>query len=277
MKTFVRFLYMPQELPFYRSKTFHRKKIMVMFTVIFLAILFLLGRLVYLMIFCSEYYGRKAQNLHERERDIKAARGKILDANGVILATNKSVCTISVIHSQIVDADAVVGALVKELGLPEETVRKRVEKVSSIERIKSNLGNIIAVGTTSVRTLESLYYMGVILDNNPEATSEDLVVKQWMPYDMNNNRLTAERSLQNILDYLDKHDADTLVTATQIIIAPGYEFKIVKGIVTNFHQPKSTLLLLISAFVKGNWKSIYEYALEHDFRFLSYGDSSLLI
>ena len=132
---------------------------------------------------------------------------------------------------------------------------------SSIERIKSNLGNIIAVGTTSVRTLESLYYMGVILDNNPEATSEDLVVKQWMPYDMNNNRLTAE----------------TLVTATQIIIAPGYEFKIVKGIVTNFHQPKSTLLLLISAFVKGNWKSIYEYALEHDFRFLSYGDSSLLI
>ena len=148
---------------------------------------------------------------------------------------------------------------------------------SSIERIKSNLGNIIAVGTTSVRTLESLYYMGVILDNNPEATSEDLVVKQWMPYDMNNNRLTAERSLQNILDYLDKHDADTLVTATQIIIAPGYEFKIVKGIVTNFHQPKSTLLLLISAFVKGNWKSIYEYALEHDFRFLSYGDSSLLI
>ena len=128
-----------------------------------------------------------------------------------------------------------------------------------------------------VRTLESLYYMGVILDNNPEATSEDLVVKQWMPYDTNNNRLTAERSLQNILNYLDKHDADTLVTATQIIIAPGYEFKIVKGIVTNFHQPKSTLLLLISAFVKGNWKSIYEYALEHDFRFLSYGDSSLLL
>ena len=148
---------------------------------------------------------------------------------------------------------------------------------SSIERIKNNLGNIIAVGTTSVRTLESLYYMGVILESDPEATSEDLVVKQWMPYDLNNNRLTAERSLQNILDYLDKHHADTLVTATQIIIAPDYAFKIVKGIITNFHQPKSTLLLLISAFVKGNWKSIYEYALEHDFRFLSYGDSSLLL
>lgn len=147
----------------------------------------------------------------------------------------------------------------------------------SIQRIKDNIGNIIAVGTTSVRTLESLYYMGTILDTNPEASSEDLVVKQWMPYDPNNNRLTAAQSLQNILDYLDRHQADKLVTATQIIIAPGYEFKIVKGIVTNFHQPKSTLILLISAFVQGNWKSIYEYALDHDFRFLSYGDSSLLL
>ena len=89
------------------------------------------------MVFCSEYYGQKAQNLHERERDIKAARGKILDANGMVLATNKSVCTISVIHSQIEDEEAVVKALVKELGLAEEAVRKRVEKVSSIERVKT--------------------------------------------------------------------------------------------------------------------------------------------
>lgn len=147
----------------------------------------------------------------------------------------------------------------------------------SIQRIKENLGSIIAVGTTSVRTLESLYYMGTILDTNPEACSEELVVRQWMPYDSDNNRLTAAQSLQNILDYLDRHQADKLVTATQIIIAPGYEFKIVKGIVTNFHQPKSTLILLISAFVQGNWKSIYDYALNHDFRFLSYGDSSLLL
>ena len=139
MKTFVRFLYMQQELPFYRSKTFHRKKIMVMFTAVFLALLFLMGSLVYLMVFCSEYYGQKAQNLHERERDIKAARGKILDANGMVLATNKSVCTISVIHSQIEDEEAVVKALVKELGLSEEAVRKRVEKVSSIERVKTNV------------------------------------------------------------------------------------------------------------------------------------------
>lgn len=148
---------------------------------------------------------------------------------------------------------------------------------SSIERIKNNLGRIIAVGTTSVRTLESLYYMGVTLATNPDATPEELIVKQWMPYDANNNRLSAAESFQNILDYLDRHHADKLVTATQILIAPGYEFKVVRGIVTNFHQPKSTLILLISAFVKGNWQPIYNYALNHDFRFLSYGDSSLLL
>ena len=148
---------------------------------------------------------------------------------------------------------------------------------SSIEHIQQNLGKIIAVGTTSVRTLESLYYIGIELEKNPNATSEELVVKQWMPYEEENNRLSAAKALQNILDYLDRRGADKLVTATQIIIAPGYTFKIVRGIITNFHQPKSTLLLLISAFVKGNWRSIYDYALNHDFRFLSYGDSSLLL
>lgn len=148
---------------------------------------------------------------------------------------------------------------------------------STIERVMQNFGKIIAVGTTSVRTLESLYYISVTLATHPDATSEELVVRQWMPYEDANNRLTPTEALQNILDYLDKHQLNTLITATQIIIAPGYEFKVVKGIVTNFHQPKSTLLLLISAFVKGDWKNIYDYALGHDFRFLSYGDSSLLL
>lgn len=148
---------------------------------------------------------------------------------------------------------------------------------SSIQRIMDNLGKIIAVGTTSVRTLESLYYMGVVLASNPDATAEELIVKQWMPYETAGNRLTATEALQNILNYLDKHHTDQLVTATQILIAPGYAFKIVRGIVTNFHQPKSTLLLLISAFVKGDWMNIYDYALKHEFRFLSYGDSSLLL
>lgn len=128
-----------KEIPFSRSKTYNRKKIMVMFLMVFFVLMFLIGRLVYLMVFCSEYYGQKAENLHERERDIKAARGRILDANGTVLATNKSVCTISVIHSQIEDPEAVIQALVTELGLTEEEVRKRVEKVSSIERVKTNV------------------------------------------------------------------------------------------------------------------------------------------
>ena len=122
-----------------RNKTLNRKKITIMFLVVFLAMMFLFGRLVYLMVFCSEYYGQKAEDLHERERDIKAARGKILDRNGTILATNRSVCTISVIHNQIKEPEAVINMLVKELGISEETARKRVEKVSSIERVKTNV------------------------------------------------------------------------------------------------------------------------------------------
>lgn len=147
---------------------------------------------------------------------------------------------------------------------------------SAIENIRTNLGRVIAVGTTSVRTLESLYYMGRTLVNNPDATSEELVVTQWTPYH-DTEEVTTHEALTALLDYLDRNQTDTLLSATQIMIAPGYEFKIVKGIITNFHQPKSTLLLLISAFVNGNWKSIYNYALDNDFRFLSYGDSSLLL
>lgn len=112
---------------------------MIFFLAIFFVMMFLMGRLVYLMVFCSEYYGKKAEDLHERERDIKAARGKIIDATGVVLAANKTVCTVSVIHNQIDDPKAVIAALTKELGMSEEKIRKRVEKVSSIERIKSNV------------------------------------------------------------------------------------------------------------------------------------------
>ena len=123
----------------YRNKTFNRRKIMIIFVAVLLLMVFLMGRLVYLMIFCSEYYGVRAENLHERERDIKAARGNIYDRNGVVLAENKTVCTISVIHSQIEDPEKVIAVLTKELGMSEETVRKRVETVSSIERIKTNV------------------------------------------------------------------------------------------------------------------------------------------
>lgn len=143
----------------YRNKTFNRKKVMIVFVAFFFIMMFLIGRLVYLMIFCSEYYGNKAENLHERERDIKAARGKLLDANGTVLATNKSVCTISVIHNQIEEPEKVIEMLVRELGIPEETARKRVEKVSSIERVKTNVAKetgdaIRAYGLSGVKVDE---------------------------------------------------------------------------------------------------------------------------
>lgn len=143
----------------YRNKTFNRKKVMIVFVAVFFIMMFLIGRLVYLMIFCSEYYGNKAENLHERERDIKAARGKILDANGTVLATNKSVCTISVIHNQMEEPEKVIAMLVKELGISEEAARKRVEKVSSIERVKTNIAKetgdaIRAYGLSGVKVDE---------------------------------------------------------------------------------------------------------------------------
>lgn len=152
-----------------------------------------------------------------------------------------------------------------------------VVKKSTIEKLIAHNGEAIAVGTTSVRTLESLYYIGVYLSNHPDASEEEMHVQQWTPYNSENNKLTTIESLHHILNYLNNHHLDSLKTSTCIIIVPGYKFHIVKMMVTNFHQPQSTLLLLVSAFVNGNWKEIYNYALENDFRFLSYGDSSLLI
>ena len=140
----------------------------------------------------------------------------------------------------------------------------------------------IAVGTTSVRTLESLYYMGRKLLKNPDLSETDLHVSQWEPYECDSDgeassEPSAASCIQALVEWLDRHDLRTLHSSTQIIIAPGYDYKFVSMLVTNFHQPQSTLLLLVSAFVHGDWNSIYDYALRHDFRFLSYGDSSLLI
>ena len=148
----------------------------------------------------------------------------------------------------------------------------------TLEKLLRHHASAIAVGTTSVRTLESLYYMGVKLEQNPNLTEEQLHVNQWEPYQLSaEQEITPEKAIQNLLDYLIRNDLNTLHTSTQIIIAPGYQYKIVKILVTNFHQPQSTLLLLVSAFVHGDWRKIYDYALAHEFRFLSYGDSSLLI
>ena len=136
--------------------------------------------------------------------------------------------------------------------------------------------NIIPVGTTSLRTIESLYWLGVKLILNPLLQPEDLTVFQWDPYELDSTHITANAALQKVSEWLGKNKMHRLITKTQIIIAPGYSFRIIKALITNFHQPQSTLLLLVSAITRNDWKKIYHYALENDFRFLSYGDGSLL-
>lgn len=173
----------------------------------------------------------------------------------------------------------------------------------SIEKLLTHNGEAIAVGTTSVRTLESLYYMGVLSEKlrmkNEESVAgrvtategeheltnaEELHVPQWLPYEYaaecqaeGKEPLSTIEALTALLHYMQQNHFDVLHSSTQIIIAPGYEYHIVRRMVTNFHQPKSTLLLLVSAFLRGDWHKVYDYALSHDFRFLSYGDSSLLM
>ena len=149
----------------------------------------------------------------------------------------------------------------------------------TIERLLAHNAEAIAVGTTSVRTLESLYYMGLKVLANPNISEDELHVNQWEPYEVESSKLKVQssKSLQALLDWMIKRELTVLHSSTQIIIAPGYDYHIVKMLITNFHQPQSTLLLLVSAFVHGDWHKIYDYALAHDFRFLSYGDSSLLI
>lgn len=141
-----------------------------------------------------------------------------------------------------------------------------------IQNLIENLGNIVAVGTTSVRTLESLYYLGVQLHNGDTS----LLVNQWEPYE-SEKVLSAREALESILNYMEKTQSNILYATTQIMIVPGYKFNIVNVLITNFHQPKSTLLLLLAAFVGEKWRELYEYALNNDYRFLSYGDSSVLI
>lgn len=146
----------------------------------------------------------------------------------------------------------------------------------TIEKMLASENKLIVVGTTSLRTIESLYYIGAKLLNGKLSSTDSIVVDQWEPYDDNNNQYTPKQSLQAILDYMKQNKLRVLIASTQIMIAPGYQFKFVDALLTNFHQPQSTLLLLVSAFVGADWRNIYDFAMQNDFRFLSYGDSSLL-
>lgn len=149
-------------------------------------------------------------------------------------------------------------------------------QIGTIESIIKHLGEVTAVGTTSVRTLESLYWMGVQVLQGREPQFDFFRVEQWEPYRATESLPSSQLALQSLFDYLTYNKIVVVKAATEIIIVPGYEFRVVNRLVTNFHQPGSTLLLLVSAFVKGNWSKIYDYALQNSFRFLSYGDSSLL-
>ena len=204
--------------------------------------------------------------LHFTERVLNDLRGRGIEMEevtlhvgaGTFLPVKTADANEHVMHSEII-------------AVPRET----------IAHIQRKLGKIVAVGTTSMRTLESLYFIGKKLaDKGMDIghwTLDNLHVEQFEPYEpVSGERIAVSDALQAILDYLDETGQTTLHASTQIMIKPGYEFKIVNQLITNFHQPKSTLLLLVSAFVGGDWKTIYDYALSHDFRFLSYGDSSIL-
>ena len=162
---------------------------------------------------------------------------------------------------------------VKSSLVSEHTMHREpfVVTLDFLEKLLARTGKVVAVGTTSVRTLESLYYMGVKCIESGKPSD----VNQWEPYEKNYD-YPLEESLGALVEFMKSNSLTQLQLGTRIIIVPGYQFKVVDILVTNFHQPQSTLLLLISAFVKGDWKNIYDYALNHDFRFLSYGDSSIL-
>lgn len=194
--------------------------------------------------------------LHFTEEVLEAIRGKSIDTENVCLHVGAG--TFLPVKTETI------------AGHPMHREPFSVSR-ELIHKIRDRKGKLIAVGTTSVRTLESLYYVGasIIETGHPED------VQQWAPYERDYS-YSLEETLDAIINYLDKEGIDEIKAETRIIIVPGFEFRVVDMMVTNFHQPESTLILLVSAFVGGDWKTIYDYALAHDFRFLSYGDSSLL-
>ncbi len=185
------------------------------------------------------------------------------------------------IHSEFVTLHVGAGTFkpVKSERMAEHEMHAEFIEVSA-EAIQSLINyldkTIVAVGTTSLRTIESLYWMGVKSIIHPKATIDEINVQQWEPYEIVNNNISAKDALVSLHALMIKSQLTRLITKTQILIAPGYSLKVTTGIITNFHQPQSTLLLLIAAIVGNEWKKIYEYALNNNFRFLSYGDGCLL-
>lgn len=162
------------------------------------------------------------------------------------------------------------------IGEHEMHAEQIIVRKSLVEKLISHPGKLIAVGTTSIRTLESLYWLGVKIHQNPHLQLHELDIAQWLPY-QSETGISKTESLQAILGYMEKNGLQTIGAHTKIIIVPGYRFRIVEGMFTNFHQPQSTLLLLISAFIGNDWERVYQHALNAGYRFLSYGDSNLYL
>lgn len=162
------------------------------------------------------------------------------------------------------------------IGEHEMHAEQIIVRRALVEKLLAHQGKLVAVGTTSIRTLESLYWLGVKLLQKPDSALNELDIEQWLPYETE-KAYTKQESLEAILAYMDQHQLPTIGVHTKIIIVPGYRFRIVEGMITNFHQPQSTLLLLISAFIGDDWQRVYEHALNNDYRFLSYGDSNLYL
>ncbi|HEV3251103.1 MAG TPA: S-adenosylmethionine:tRNA ribosyltransferase-isomerase [Puia sp.] len=166
------------------------------------------------------------------------------------------------------------GRTLREHQMHEEFIE--ISKSAIEKLVKWERGRIVAVGTTSLRTIESLYWLGVKVILEPETRMESLTVKQWDPYLLKSKSIHARSSLQALAQWMDKQPTEKLVTKTQLLISPGYEFRMVNALITNFHQPHSTLLLLVAALIGKDWKKVYQYAMDQEFRFLSYGDGCLL-
>ncbi len=166
--------------------------------------------------------------------------------------------------------------LLKDHPMHAEWIDVSVETIQHL--IKNSYNGIIAVGTTALRTLESLFWMGVKASINPNAQLAELMIHQWDVYEapLNNCALSNQVALEALIDWMKNNNCDRILSPTQILIAPSYRYRVVKAIVTNFHQPQSTLLLLVAAAIGEDWKKVYQHALTNDYRFLSYGDGSLL-
>jgi S-adenosylmethionine:tRNA ribosyltransferase-isomerase len=165
--------------------------------------------------------------------------------------------------------------LIADHAMHAEWLDVSIDFINTLATAIGHNKNIVAVGTTATRTMESLYWLGVKVFLHADISMDDLTIHQWDAYELKGN-IDTVAALNALIAYLEKNNLGRIITKTQLLIAPGYKWRIIKELITNFHQPDSTLLLLVAALIGDDWRKVYDYALEHDFRFLSYGDGCIL-